>query len=291
MSPWLGLKSGTAEPMALIVIQAGHYPRKTGPTGTGGLDGDPTEQEFNIAAAQACAHALADVGHEGQVIWADVDQGAYQGDAFVAIHCDGSTSSAARGASIGYRTTEGQRFGAAWKRAYQAAGWAGGWRPDNYTKALAGYYGTKRAVDAGNRTAFIAESGFLTNPQDEAQLSLPQGPQRFATALAAAVVELFGSPGGDMPLTEDDLTKVGEQVRKVLNEGTGKGMKSWVDTNRALLELERTNYNKLNLVQAKLAGFDATELAAAIVAQMPAGSVNQATVEAGVRAVLADALD
>lgn len=156
--------------MALVVIQAGHYPRKTGATGTGGLDADPTEQEFNIAAAHACASALADAGHTGQVIWADVANAAYRGDAFVAIHCDGSTSSSARGASVGYRTPEGQRFATAWKGAYQAAGWLGGWRPDNYTAALAGYYGTRNAVDAGNRVAFIAEAGFLTNPQDEAQL-------------------------------------------------------------------------------------------------------------------------
>jgi hypothetical protein len=203
--------------MALVVIQAGHYPRKRGSTGTGGLDADPTEQEFTIAAAHACARALADVGHVAQVIWADVAPAAYAGDAFVAIHCDGSTNPSAHGASVGYRTSQGQAFGASWKRAYQAAGWRGGWRPDNYTPELAGYYGTKRAVEAGNRTAFIAEAGFLTNASDERQLSLPNGPERFAKALTVAVVEMFG--GTDVPLTKNDQATIAAGVEDALRTG------------------------------------------------------------------------
>jgi hypothetical protein len=284
--------------VALIVIQAGHYPRKAGATGTGGLDGDPTEQEFNIAAAHACASALADAGHTGQVIWADVGDDAYRGDAFVAIHCDGSTSSLARGASVGYRTAEGQRFATAWKNAYQAAGWTGGWRPDNYTAALAGYYGTRNAADVGNRTAFVAEAGFLTNPTDEAQLSLPGGPERFARALAVAVVDLFGgqAPEVDMPLTDDDLGRVKTVVRAVLDEGTAFGNKGWADTNRSILTVGQAAYNNTNLIRAALGDVApdklAAAIAAAILAKMPAGGdVDQATVEAGVRAVLADALD
>lgn len=193
--------------MALVVLQAGHCFRKTGATGTGGLDASPTEQEFAWAACNRAATMLRDAGHQARVVLADVASSEYRGDAFAAVHCDGSTSRSARGASVGYRTSEGQRFAAAWKRHYQAAGWAGGWRPDNYTSALAGYYGTKRAVGEGNRHAFIAEAGFLTNPQDEALLSLPHGPERFARALTAAVVELFGGhiPAPDVPEEEDDM--------------------------------------------------------------------------------------
>lgn len=280
--------------MALVVIQAGHYPRKTGATGTAGLDSDPTEQQFNIAAAHACASALADAGHAGQVIWADVSNDAYAGDAFVAIHCDGSTSTSAHGASVGYRTAEGQSFATAWKNAYQAAGWLGGWRPDNYTAALAGYYGTGHAVAAGNRVAFVAEAGFLTNPQDEAQLSLPTGPARFARALAVAVVELFGghAPEVDMPLTDADLSRVKTVVRSVLDEGTVFGNKGWAETNRSILTVGQATFNNTNLIRAALGGLTADDIAAKIVAKLPAGGdVDQATVEAGVRAVLADALD
>lgn len=208
--------------MAKIVIQAGHYPRTSGATGTGGRDGDPTEQEFNIAAARACAKRLAEVGHQGVVINADVPDGAYKGDAFVAIHCDGSTNPSARGASVGYRTDEGQSFAATFKRAYQAAGWLGGWRPDNYTAALAGYYGTKRAVAQGVRRAFIAEAGFLTNPTDEALLSLPGGPDRFARALTAAVVQTFGVPHpqeDDMPLTKNDQPTIAAGVEDAVKPG------------------------------------------------------------------------
>lgn len=191
--------------MALIVVQAGHYPRKSGATGTGGLDGDPTEQEFTIAAGHACVWKLRDAGHTCNLIFADVPTDDYRGDAFVAIHCDGSTSRAARGASVGYRTDEGRDFAARFKRQYQAAGWSGGWRPDNYTAALAGYYGTRHAVSVGNRRAFIAEAGFLTNPSDEALLSLPHGPERFARAVTAAVVELFGGRSEEDDMTEDQL--------------------------------------------------------------------------------------
>lgn len=177
--------------MALIVIQAGHYPRKTGATGTGGLDGDPTEQEFNIAAAQACATEIAKIGHQARVIWADVPNDHYRGAGFVAIHCDGSLNRTARGASVGYRNNAGHDFAQAWKQAYYNEGWRG-FRPDNYTLALSGYYGTRRALEAGNPRAFIAEAGFLTNPQDEAMLSLPGGPLRFARSIAKAVQAVFG---------------------------------------------------------------------------------------------------
>jgi N-acetylmuramoyl-L-alanine amidase len=203
--------------VALIVVQAGHYPRKTGATGTGGLDGNPTEQEFTIAAANACARHLAAADHRARVIWADPPStNAYAGDAFVAIHCDGSTSSSAHGASVGYRNDPGRDLAARFKRAYQAAGWTGGWRPDNYTKALAGYYGTKRAVEAGTARAFIAEAGFLTNPGDERLLSGTAGPERFARALTAAVVEVFGGHNQeDDPLSALTNEQQLELLRKV----------------------------------------------------------------------------
>lgn len=208
--------------MALIVVQAGHYHRTSGSTGTGGLDGDPTEQEFTWPAANACARLIRGAGHTCRVIHADVSDSSYVGDGFVAIHCDGSTSRDARGASVGYQTSEGKAFADRWKAAYAAEGWAGGWRPDNYTDALAGYYGVDNAIDEGNRRAFILEAGFLTNPANEAALSLPHGPERVARAVARAVVETFGGtpPGGGFlaDLTEQQQQDMYGWLKEVFRE-------------------------------------------------------------------------
>jgi hypothetical protein len=111
----------------------------------------------------------------------------YHGDAFVAIHCDGSDKPSAHGASVGYVTPEGQALGHAWKRAYAARGWSGGFRVDNYTKELAGYYGNHEATDVGNRRAFCAECGFRTNARDRALLDGPGGPERVALAIGDAL--------------------------------------------------------------------------------------------------------
>jgi N-acetylmuramoyl-L-alanine amidase len=189
--------------MALIVIQRGHCYRTSGSTGTGGVDGDPTEQEWATAAAEACRVNLEALGHTVRIINADVADADYRGDGFVALHCDGSDNPTARGASVGYQTYDGQRFAQAWKTCYAEAGWTGGWRADNYTDGLAGHYGVRTAVEQGNNFAFIAEAGFLTSPADEALL-WPDGPARFAAALAAAVYELWGGTPPP-PLQEEDM--------------------------------------------------------------------------------------
>jgi hypothetical protein len=166
--------------MPVLVVQQGHCFRTKGKTGTAG------EQEYAVRVANACANLL-----EGRAGWevkrtlADVDD--YRGDAFVAIHCDGSLDPTAHGASVGYRTAEGQEFAHAWKRAYEARGWAGGFRVDNYTDALGGYYGVRNAVGEGNRRAFIAECGFRTNADDRALLDGPGGPERVALAIGDAL--------------------------------------------------------------------------------------------------------
>lgn len=166
--------------MPVLVVQQGHCHRTTGATGTTG------EQGYAVAVASACVRLLN--GRGGWVVNPTLaDENDYRGDAFVAIHCDGSTSPTARGASIGYRTPEGQQFGQAWKRAYHARGWTGGFRQDNYTSALAGYYGTGNAVAAGNRRAVIVECGFRTNPEDRALLDGPGGPERVALAIGDAL--------------------------------------------------------------------------------------------------------
>ena len=201
----------------ILVVQRGHYPRKTGSTGTSGLDADPTEQEFAVKACRTIAAAAQDAGWQVRTINADVGLSLYGGDAFVAVHCDGSVHQAAKGASVGYQTTQGASFGAGFKAAYYAEGWRG-FRSDNYTTALARYYGVRNAVAMGNRRAIIVESGFLTNPHDEATLQA-RGHAMLAEAVVAALGGVPVPPrptappvvGGGATLR---VGSVGDQVRQ-----------------------------------------------------------------------------
>lgn len=165
--------------MSTLIVQMGHCYRTHGATGTQG------EQSFAARVGEACTQLLTGgTGWSVRTTLADEDR--YRGDAFVAVHCDGSDNPAARGASVGYRTPEGQAFAQAWKRAYAARGWPI-FRPDNYTAALAGYYGVREAVAAGNRRAMIIECGFLTSPADRLILNGPGGAERVALAIGDAL--------------------------------------------------------------------------------------------------------
>lgn len=185
-----------------IVVQMGHVARTRGATGTNG------EQIFARNVAAHLAARLRDwYGHKVTVIGAD--QTIPKSDFFVAIHADGSTSSTARGASVGYRNADGQRFGAAWKKAYAALGWER-FRGDNYTAGLRDYYGTRRAVAAGTKWAIIAEAGFLTNPHERAMLLSTQGYTRFAQAVCNAIGAMVGhpkDPNAPAPKPEPDPTR------------------------------------------------------------------------------------
>lgn len=183
--------------MPVLIVQQGHCYRRTGATGTEG------EQVYATRVAEACIRLLGGLGG-WRVNPTLADENDYRGDAFVAVHCDGSVNPAARGASVGYRTPEGQALGQAWKRAYAARGWTGGFRPDNYTAALSGYYGTRNAIAAGTRRAVILECGFLTSPVDRALLTSADGPARVALAIGDAL----GIPhSGDDPAEDDKHTE------------------------------------------------------------------------------------
>jgi hypothetical protein len=209
--------------MPTLIVQMGHCYRKTGATGTAG------EQQFATAVADACVRLLHGAGGWAvRRILADEGSASYRGDAFVAVHCDGSTSPAARGASVGYRTPEGQALGQAWKRAYAARGWPG-FRQDNYTAALSGYYGTGTAVAQGNRRAVIIECGFLTSPDDRALLTGPGGVDRVALAIGDALGITAGQPieEDDMAgqLADDEITFARQRLA-----GTGRRLADyWLD--------------------------------------------------------------
>lgn len=180
--------------MPTLVVEKGHCYRTTGSTGTTG------EQDFATAAAGAI-HAHIHGRNGWQVAVKLADSGSYKGDAFVALHCDGSTNPTARGSSVGYQSGEGQWFGQQFKTAYAANGWTGGFRSDNYTDALAGYYGVRNAINAGNKTAIIIECGFLTNPDDRKLLTAPAGPDR----VAYAVGDVLGIPSEDSMADSNDV--------------------------------------------------------------------------------------
>lgn len=213
--------------MAVVVLQKGHCFRTSGATGTQSADGSLTEQQFTNAAVNRAVSALSHAGHRGRAILADEPSSSYGGDFFVSVHCDGSVHASARGASVGYRTNQGARFAATWKTAYADAGWTGGFRADNYTSALAGYYGTRHAVNRGTTYAFVAECGFLTSPADLELLSLSEGADRFARAITTAVVELAG--GTNLlplrPISQVEPTRGGRPVLRL--GSTGATVRDW----------------------------------------------------------------
>lgn len=205
--------------MPVLVIQMGHVGRPPCP----GSVGTAGEQDFTRRAGEACARLFdgrggwtvkiidADPGYFSVRQEIGGDPTRYRGEAFVAIHCDGSDNTARNGASFGYRTDEGNRLAQAIKAAYlRRTGRAASWlEPDNYTSNLAGYYGTGLAVGQGNRRAVIFETGFLTNPDDRAMLLAPSGPDNVALAIGDAL-------GIPLPATaaaaeEDDMFDAGDR--------------------------------------------------------------------------------
>ena len=104
---------------------------------------------------------MTERGHRVYVLTAD--EPVPKTDVFIAFHQDGSNSSAAHGASVGYQTSLSRAYATTWKALYQAAGWPGGFRPDNYTPGLRGYYGFRKAQ---SRVEVIFEHGFATNHSD-----------------------------------------------------------------------------------------------------------------------------
>lgn len=229
--------------MPVLVVQMGHCYRKSGSTGTTG------EQAYATSVANACVNLLH--GRNGWTvrrILADDNLSDYRGGAFVAIHCDGSTSASARGASIGYRNAAGRQFGQAWKRAYAARGWKGGFRPDNYTAALAGYYGTGNALSQGNTRAFIAECGFMTNAQDRALLTAPGGPSRVALAIGDALG--INSPQEDNDMQATDPSK---------DPGPNKWGHEWLNTKQNAAATRTKVDQVLGMLKSMQSGIDEGE--------------------------------
>lgn len=181
--------------VSTLVIQMGHVGRPPCP----GSSGTAGEQDFTQRAGQACARLLNRDGWVVRVIDADPNYSAhpqlggnpdyYRGDAFVAVHADGSTDTARDGASFGYRNDPGRDLAERIKAAYlRRTGRPEIWpEPDNYTDALHYYYGTGVAINVGSPRAVIMECGFLTNDTDRAMLLAPSGPDNVALAIGEAL--------------------------------------------------------------------------------------------------------
>jgi len=180
--------------MTHVVVQLGHCNRTVGSTGTNG------EQDYVKLVGNEAARRLTALGHRADLRLAD--DPAIRSDVFVALHADGSNHETARGASVGHRG-DAPSVAAAdmFKRTYQRMGFPGGFRPDNYTNALADYYGVREAKQKGTPVAFIVEGGFLTNQHDSAWMTSATGIAGCAQAVVAAA--LGREPNLPKPQEED----------------------------------------------------------------------------------------
>lgn len=148
-----------------IVVQAGHIaPREPGfESGTGTV----REQEFTRKLRDRLCKMLEDDGRFDAIpVPGDIPNGV-KCDAALFEHGDGSSSSKATGFSFGY-----PQYPVNAKLAGLIAGEylkLPGHPPhhaDNYTNDLKGYYGFSRVDTPGPEV--LVESGFLTNPHEQA---------------------------------------------------------------------------------------------------------------------------
>ena len=104
---------------------------------------------------------------------------------------------------------------------------------------------------------------------------------------AATLAYEQGTQEDDMPLTDDDLDRIGARVQAELKKGTGTGKPDWPSTNKAILSTAQAT---LNAVRA--AG-DPDALADAITQRLvsistPAGRLTKDDVADAVRSVFAE---
>jgi len=174
--------------MAHFYLQRAHCFRTRGSTGTQGHRG--TEQAYSNALLHRVAWLLGLNSHKVTLALADDRQ--VKADLFLSVHQDGSSSTSAGGASVGYRDEAGRQFAMNLKAAYSYVGWPGGYRPDNYTSALHFYYGTGQALSVGTKVAAIMEAGFATNRSEDDWMW--DNMDNTALAIANAALHTLGLP-------------------------------------------------------------------------------------------------
>lgn len=147
-----------------VLIQAGHVaPREPGfESGTGTI----REQEFTTKIRDRLALALERDGRfETRTVPGDIPE-SWVGDAALFEHGDGSASPAATGYSFGFQTAAGSKLAQTISDEYQKIEGHPPHHADNYTTDLHFYYGFNHTSATGPEV--LVESGFLTNPKEQA---------------------------------------------------------------------------------------------------------------------------
>lgn len=190
--------------MALIrvLVQAGHVaPREPGhetETGT------KREQEFTLTIRDRLVKMLADDGRFDPIpVPGDIPDG-IKVDAAIFEHGDGSANAAATGFSFGYPTYPvNKKLADLIAIEYLKLPGHPPHHADNYTAGLRDYYGYRRTVTDGPEV--LVESGFLTNPAEQAWLfaNLDQ----LAAAQYRALLAYFG-----LELPDDGEWQPGEPI-------------------------------------------------------------------------------
>jgi len=181
-----------------VGVQAGHYLHELAPPelaalhgATGAISGPYTEESAVLAIAEDVRTLLERQGITVDLLPATVPPG-YRADAFIAIHADGSPSSAPSGFKVAAARRDlsglAPELAAALDSAY---GNTTGLRQDPHiTLNMTGYYAFnyklyRHSVDPFTPSALI-ETGFITNPQD--RTVIVQHPALAARGIAEGIL-------------------------------------------------------------------------------------------------------
>jgi N-acetylmuramoyl-L-alanine amidase len=181
-----------------IGLQVGHYKSNELPDqlsrladNTGTYGGGRSEVDLNMDIATRVAWLLRAAGMQVDVLPATVPSG-YAADAFIAIHADGSSSSAARGFKISTRwsskvAVQDARLVELLTDAYRAATALP--EDSNVTRNMRGYYAyspRRPNYRVSNFTpGAIVEMGFMTNATDRKLMF--NSPDKVATGIANGI--------------------------------------------------------------------------------------------------------
>ncbi len=201
---------------ARVGLQVGHWRIEELPEDqerlrgqTGGSGGGVREVDMNLAVAHKTAMLLEAVGVAVDLLPAAVPKG-YLADAFLAIHCDASTSAGASGYKLArYRESLiGTRDDALIAALSDTYGAASGLRVDDtITRAMTGYYAYNarryQTIISRKTPSAIIELGFLTNPADRAVLVGQQ--DLLAAAIALGLLRFLIT---DRPVRDEDRWRV-----------------------------------------------------------------------------------
>ncbi|NOK57878.1 MAG: N-acetylmuramoyl-L-alanine amidase [Chloroflexi bacterium AL-W] len=180
-----------------VGIQVGHWQTEALPdelarlrTSVGAIVGEYTETEVNASIAQRVVAQLQNEGIIVDLLPATIPP-AYEADAFVSIHADGSTSTATNGFKLAtsWRTSRAsQQLHDAIRNEYATATGLP-WDP-SITVNMRGYYAFSyyRFTHTVARTtpSVIVEMGFLTNPSDRAMML--NEPDRIASGITQGIL-------------------------------------------------------------------------------------------------------